>query len=78
MVSILNPGLIANRHDARFGEKVINCLSGCCIRKIQNIDLAESMMLVAEQRLENKKEGVENYVNNRLLEIVQNQDRKNK
>ena len=34
LLTIFRPGLIANRNNARFGEKVMNLLCGCCIPKI--------------------------------------------
>lgn len=50
MLSILKPGLIKNRPDARTGEKVAQFFSFLPFPQVQCLDLAKFMILLAEDK----------------------------
>ena len=73
MISFLKPGLIKNRPDARFGEKVAQFFSFIPFAAVECLDLAIALMTIAEMKQEEALGGKEVftvYENKDILKVL--------
>lgn len=73
MISVLKPGLIKNRPDARFGEKVAQFFSFLPFPAVECLELALALMTIVETKQEEaeKEKGVFTiYENKDILNVL--------